>query len=141
MDGEPIYDQAGELTPRVKAMASFLMTFENSHLQTQRACAALESAGVLVPWTIRLRAVDEREEVLEGLLRIDQTERCPIFPTMHLSVCAARARSVSRMRSFYPSHDWTYWRAFRRLPCWAYGRTIPNPDLGFLRPSDDDVIF
>lgn len=141
VDGEPIYDQAGELTPRVKAMASFLMTFENSRLQTQRACAALESAGVLAPWTIRLRAVDEREEVLEGLLRIDDGALSDLSDDAFVGLRRAGALGIAHAQLLSVSRLDILARLPKVAAMLGVWENNPHPDLGFLRPSDDDVIF
>jgi len=140
-DGEPIYDEDGGYTARVKAMASFLLTFENSRLQTRRACAALEDAGVLVPWTIRLGAEDGRGQGVEGLKRVDEAALSSLPDDVFLSLRHVGALGVAYAQALSVSRLDLLARLPRIAAMISTEQAAARPRINFLPPTDDDIVF
>lgn len=70
-DGERFFNDDGTLSEALQSVSNFLARFSQDRNPSLAACAALEAAGVLQPWTTTIRS-DERQWSLEGLLRIDE---------------------------------------------------------------------
>lgn len=72
-DQERIFDLSGDLSPRVRQIASFLSAFEQARQQAGRAGDALDRAGVLVPWKVNPHDdVTTGEVAVAGLWRVDE---------------------------------------------------------------------
>ena len=64
MDGKP--------SPELQAVMDFLSGLERTRLSTDLAVAALAEAGVIRPWTIKVRTGERQERPVAGLHRIDE---------------------------------------------------------------------
>lgn len=73
-EGEPLFDQAGELAPPVQKMLDFLTQCAQNRQLTQHAVDALNQAGVIEPWHVTL-AREEGQDPLtaKGLFRVSET--------------------------------------------------------------------
>jgi hypothetical protein len=69
--GEAFYDSEGKPSASVQAMSNFLAGVERSRTATELAIAALDKAGVICPWDIRIKT-GEGEKPISGLHRIDE---------------------------------------------------------------------
>lgn len=69
--GEPIFDQAGDLSEPVRQVWSFLSATAESLLVLEAACRVLAEAGVIVPWPIAVQGTDGTHTV-SGLHQIDE---------------------------------------------------------------------
>ncbi|WP_286978888.1 SapC family protein [Pseudomonas sp.] len=68
--GQPLFD-GGEPAKPVADTLAFLTQCERNRQTTQAACQALESAGVLVPWTL-IVPIGEGHKQVNGLYRVDE---------------------------------------------------------------------
>jgi hypothetical protein len=69
--GEPIFDEAGDLSEPVRQVWSFLSATAESLLSLEAACRILAEAGVIVPWPITIQGTDGAHTV-SGLHQIDE---------------------------------------------------------------------
>jgi hypothetical protein len=69
--GEDFFDQDGNVSPVLKRVLDFLLEVERSRKTTDVAVSALAEAGVIQPWTIRLKT-GQADRDLTGLHRIDE---------------------------------------------------------------------
>ena len=69
--GEPIFDEAGDLSEPVRQVWSFLSATAESLLALEAACRVLAEAGVIVPWPITVQGTDGAHTV-SGLHQIDE---------------------------------------------------------------------
>lgn len=71
-EGEAFYDGSGTLAAPVRQIMEFLGKIETNRQQTMFAAAALDEAGVLAPWPIKIRSRDGVESAVQGILRVDE---------------------------------------------------------------------
>jgi hypothetical protein len=69
--GPERFFEEGQLSAAVQEAIKFQTTFENARTATLRAAAALEEAGVIIPWSINI-GTPERQLPLVGLSQIDR---------------------------------------------------------------------
>ena len=70
--GVPFFDASGETAPALKDMLNLLTQIERSGIATQAAIAALDSAGLIQPWPLRLQQGSQPAATVDGLFRIDE---------------------------------------------------------------------
>lgn len=71
--GEPLFDEAGNRSATVQKTLDFLSQCEQNRLQTNAAAGALESAGVIEPWPLRINREDGQEPLaVNGLFRVSE---------------------------------------------------------------------
>lgn len=70
-EGEPLFDDQGELTEGVQRAARFLEQMEGQKQRTARAADALQAAGILQPWPLAL-PVEGKTVAVKGLHRVDE---------------------------------------------------------------------
>ena len=68
-EGEPFFDDDGKMSRPLREVAKFLDTVEKSRKVAEIAANALDEAGVIVPWPMKIG-----EKQAEGLYRIDQAK-------------------------------------------------------------------
>ncbi|WP_274630074.1 SapC family protein [Arvimicrobium flavum] len=143
-DGDPLYDDAGNLSSGVKQTVSFLEAYEKSRQQMTFAAAALSDAGVLTPWQIKVKAKDGQERAVAGLLRVDEkalnaldeaafaklrkVAALPIAYAQLLSM--SRLEVLSRLAEFHA-----------RVAGAAPGTPGREVNLDFLREDDGSLVF
>jgi len=66
-EGEPFFDENGELAQPVQEILDFLKETEQSRLGTEAAVGALTDAGVLTEWNLKVN-----DKPLKGIYRIDE---------------------------------------------------------------------
>jgi hypothetical protein len=72
-DGQRLFDDTGARAAGVAHALSLLQQCASDHGRTLAAAAALDAAGVMVPWPLRVEAPGAPDPtVLEGFWRIDQ---------------------------------------------------------------------
>ena len=69
--GEDFIGPDGNLSPVLKSVLDLLNELERSRRVTEMAVAALADAGVIQPWTIKLKS-EQGEQPITGLHRIDE---------------------------------------------------------------------
>ncbi len=72
-EGEPFFDEEGELGEKLKAVLGFLNHVEESRTATAEACKLLDSHGLIQPWDISFKLGEEVKKV-EGLFSIDEKQ-------------------------------------------------------------------
>ena len=70
-DGEPFFDEAGNLSEPVAQVWSFLGQAAGSLLELETASGVLAKAGVIEPWPISI-TTEQGDRVVEGLHRISE---------------------------------------------------------------------
>ncbi|MBK5935896.1 SapC family protein [Halorhodospira halophila] len=70
--GEALFDETGTPTPALQRVIDFLGALARSRVQTDRACQALEEAGVLVEWPLSLNLGKEKPQRFGGLYRVNE---------------------------------------------------------------------
>lgn len=70
-DGEPFFNPDGSIAPVLQQTLKFLAELERNRAVTQLAVGALQQAGLIVPWPIRIKT-GEGERSVDGLYRIDE---------------------------------------------------------------------
>jgi hypothetical protein len=71
--GHPFFSGEGKLYASLQKFTDFLVAVEESRQSTRKACHALESHALLVPWDIELKT-DTGTRRLEGLFRADEAK-------------------------------------------------------------------
>lgn len=66
-EGEPFYDDSGDLARPVEEILEFLKETEQSRIGTEAAVSALADAGLLTGWDIKVN-----EKPVRGICRIDE---------------------------------------------------------------------
>jgi hypothetical protein len=69
--GEPFFDQEGNLSPALKAVFEAAMAVERNRKATDLAVAALAQADVIRPWQITIKS-GESTHPISGLYRVDE---------------------------------------------------------------------
>ena len=67
---ERFFDDAGEMTPALSRVATFLRQFERYRKRTQQAVDALAEHELIEPWPVRLQVEGGRKQQLDGLYRV-----------------------------------------------------------------------
>lgn len=71
--GEPLFDEEGNLTATVQRAVEFLNHCEQNRDQTQRSVNALVEAGVIEQWPLKLDRGEGQEPIsVNGLFRVDE---------------------------------------------------------------------
>ena len=71
--GEPLFDEAGNLAPTVQRTVEFLNQCEQNRELTQRSVNALAEAGVIEQWPLKLERGEGQEPIsVNGLFRVDE---------------------------------------------------------------------
>lgn len=71
LEGEPLFDEAGELSASVRQVWAFLEQTAQSEVILMEACDILAGAGVIEPWPITIQTGHGNHEVT-GLHRINE---------------------------------------------------------------------
>lgn len=138
---ERIFDACGELSERTRGIAAFLLAFENSRQQTLRAAAALDRAGVLAPWTIKLADPGGGESFVDNMWRVDQEALASLSDETFLDLRKAGALGIAYAQILSTSRL----DLLARLARFASARPMPGgtkePNLDFLRGDDENLAF
>lgn len=70
-DGERFFNEDETPSETLQQISTFLARFTQDRDPSLAACAALEAAGVLQPWSVSVRT-DQRQWSLEQFLRVDE---------------------------------------------------------------------
>jgi hypothetical protein len=71
VNAQPFFDSQGQATEPVQEVFRFLQLVQAQRQVTVETCAALQSEGLIVPWTIGVREGAHEREV-QGLWRVDE---------------------------------------------------------------------
>lgn len=72
-EGEPFFDEQGQLAKPVKDVMDFLSQIEQNRIVTQQAVSALAEARVITEWNLKVK-VGEEEKPVTGLYMIDEAK-------------------------------------------------------------------
>jgi len=70
-EGQPFFDESGEATKTLKDLMQFLMTVRQDALRTQKAVDAIQAAGLIKEWSIKLGTGDDAK-ALKGFFKVDE---------------------------------------------------------------------
>ncbi len=70
--GSPFFDNTGDASQTVKDILNMLMQIERSGITTRFAIAALDSAGLIQPWPLKIQQEGLPDSTVEGLFRVDE---------------------------------------------------------------------
>lgn len=70
--GSPFFDNTGDASPAVKDILNMLTQIERSGITTRSAIAALDSAGLIQPWPLKLQPDGQPDANVEGIFRVDE---------------------------------------------------------------------
>jgi hypothetical protein len=138
--GEPLYDASGELAPKTKEAVDFLHNFEKSRQHTLFAGGALEEAGVLSPWPIKLREKDGREATSDGLLRVDEKALAQISDEAFLKLRKVGALAIAYAQLLSMSRLGLLGR-LAQLAAAQPASPKKELNLDFLREDDGNLVF
>ena len=93
-DAQPFFAEDGKLASRVQEVMRFLSAVEENRELTRKACAALETHKVLVPWEITLQ-MEAGPRKVEGLYRIDEAALGQLPDAAFLELRRAGALAVA----------------------------------------------
>lgn len=82
---QPFFDSEGALSNSVKEVVRFLLKVEENRILTQQAVDALANAGVIVPWSAKVKLADG-EKSLRGLFAIDKEKLATLSDDIFLSL-------------------------------------------------------
>jgi len=88
--GEAFFDEEGAPSQAVKEVLDFLSQIERSRLATQTAVNALQAAGLIQPWPLKVRQGDQIRPV-EGIHRADEAALHALSDDAFLSLRKAGA--------------------------------------------------
>ncbi len=71
--GEPFFDESGELSQQVKDVLDFLSQIEQNRMATQQAVTALADAGLITEWNLKIND-GEQEKPITGLYIVDEAK-------------------------------------------------------------------
>jgi SapC protein len=71
-DAQPFFGEDGKLSPALQEFLGFLSALEGNREPTAKACIALETHKVVVPWQIKLQMEAGTTRDVEGLYRVDE---------------------------------------------------------------------
>ena len=97
---EPFF-QEGKLAPALQRVLDFLRQIQTSQPVTRRACAALETHGLLMPWEITLQDAAGAQRKVEGLFCVDETALNKLEDSAFLALrrCGALALAYGQLMS------------------------------------------
>lgn len=103
-DGEPFFDETGELSHGLGKVWNFLLETARSEATMRQAADLLASVGVIEPWPITLQAEDGNQQVAglncineERLNSLDEPTYAQLRRAGVLSVAYAQLLSMSRL--------------------------------------------
>ena len=89
-EGEPFFDENGELAQPVKDILEFLKEFEQNRMATEAAVAALAGAGVITQWNLKVGG-----NPVKGIFRIDEAALNSLDDETFLRLRKAQALPVA----------------------------------------------
>lgn len=97
---EPFF-QDGKLAPALQRVLEFLGQIQTSQAVTQRACAALQTHGLLKPWAITLQDAAGAQRKVEGLFCVDEAALNKLEDSAFLALrrCGALALAYAQLMS------------------------------------------
>lgn len=98
-DGEAFFSPDGGASPAIKRVLNFLGELEVSRVHTNLAVAALDQAGLIVPWPITLKTA-QGDKTVEGLHRIDEIALNALPEDAFLKLRATGALSIAYAQLF-----------------------------------------
>ena len=106
LEGEPLFDEAGQDTPFLRNALDFLTQYQREYLRTEAFCRKLEQAGLLTEMNARADLVDGRTFTVGSLLVVDEKKllelpdatALSLFRSGELHLIAMHLLSLSNMR-------------------------------------------
>lgn len=141
---DPVYDGSGNLSRQVGESVNFLNAFEKSRQQTLFAAKALDEAGLLTPWSIKVRTPDGKEGAFGGIYRIDEPALNALDEAAFLKLRKVGALPIAyaQLLSIPRLEVLTRLSEFRaRLAKAQPQQQGSNLNLDFLREDDGNLVF
>lgn len=73
IEGEPFFDHESQPTQAVKDILNFLNQVSSNRLSTLKIIKVMQKHHLIVTWPIKLKGADQREQILDGLYRVDES--------------------------------------------------------------------
>lgn len=89
----PLFDEAGELTPRARDTVAFLQNLDQATRTTRTLVDQLDNAGVIVPWSPARQS--EGQPAVPGLYHVDETALKQLEPETLGRLAASGALSMA----------------------------------------------
>lgn len=135
--GEALFDETDTPTPTLQRVIDFLRALARSRVQTDRACQALDEAGVLAEWRLELNAGGTQPQRLGGLYRIDEPRLNALEPEAFTRLRDTGALAVAYAQVFSADQR-------RRLEALAKARSLeqhlPEVEAVFGEPDLEQQI-
>jgi hypothetical protein len=144
IEGEPFFQENGEVHPNVARVSGFLSETVQSEAVTIRACDALQAAGVIEAWPITLQG-DQGVRQVEGLYRVSEAKLNALDATIFsglrtsgaLTVAYAQLLSMTNINLLGNlAREWAQAEAQSRAAA-ATDRAPPEPMIHL--PSDNTI--
>lgn len=101
--GQPLFEADGNPTRIVTDIANFLQQLDRNQRATELACKALDEAGVIQPWEIKIRS-GAGELVLNGILRADESRLNALDDQSFLTLRRAGALMIAHCQLLSMMH-------------------------------------
>lgn len=139
-DAQPFFGDDGKLATEVQGVLRLLALVDENREVTRKACLALETHKVLVPWEITLQ-MDAGTRKIEGLYRVDEAALGQLPDESFLEVRRAGGLALAYAQLLSMSHLQALGqRASARLAALQRPMTPVTPagdlDLSFLESGD-----
>jgi hypothetical protein len=71
-EGAPFFDPEGRVSPELQAAVDYCNEVNRSRIATDHAIVALNDAGLIQPWSFKLKSAEHGEQTIVGLYRVDE---------------------------------------------------------------------
>ena len=138
-EGEPLFDGTGNLVKSVSDNLTFLNKCADNSVVTRNATKALETAGVITPWTLSV-TVNDAQKTLGGLYRIDEAalNRLPADAYANLQG-APMALAYAQLLSMH-QREQLKMRAELRSKA-AHQQEVSRKEMDLFDSGDDDNLL
>jgi len=131
-EGEPFFDENGELAQPVKDILEFLKEFEQNRMATEAAVAVLAEAGVITQWNLKVG-----DKPVKGIFRIDEAALNSLDDETFLRLRKAQALPVAYAQLLSMGNI----RVLQRLAEYHDKAAPPKVDIEGLFGEDDIFKF
>jgi hypothetical protein len=137
--GENFFDQAGAISPALKAAFEFLTLLHRSRQATDLAVSALAQAGVIKPWQIKLKS-EQGEQAISGLHHVDEAALGALPDEAFLKLRTALSIAYAQMLSMGQLEVFAQLAKLHSQPGPAPVAALPESLDSLLERLGDDTI-
>jgi hypothetical protein len=139
--GEPFFDDSGEITQSVKDILNFLNQVEQNRAVTNVSVKALEEAGLITEWPLKIKDGDQ-EKPVTGLFRIDEAKLNALDDEGFLKIRKAGGLPIAYAQLLSMNNIQTLVQLAKARAQMAQARkTSQAPDTGPAFGDDDMISF